>query len=40
MFTAGWFARYIGTFAGTTAGGMSAIQRNIIADRLLALPRR
>ena len=31
QFTAGWFTRYIGSFAGTIAGGTSEIQRNIIA---------
>ncbi|MGH3677257.1 MAG: hypothetical protein ACRDU5_16245 [Mycobacterium sp.] len=40
QFTAGWFARYIGSFAGTIAGGTSEIQRNIIGQRVLKLPAR
>jgi alkylation response protein AidB-like acyl-CoA dehydrogenase len=34
-----WFDRYLGTFSNTIAGGTSQIQRNIIAERILGLPR-
>ena len=34
-----WFDRYVRTFAATIAGGTSEIQRNIIAERILGLPR-
>jgi alkylation response protein AidB-like acyl-CoA dehydrogenase len=40
QFAAGWFTRYIGSFAGTIAGGTSEIQRNIIAQHVLKLPTR
>ncbi|MBB5915435.1 alkylation response protein AidB-like acyl-CoA dehydrogenase [Nocardia transvalensis] len=38
-YSAGWFERFARSFAGTIAGGTSEIQRTIIAERVLGLPR-
>jgi alkylation response protein AidB-like acyl-CoA dehydrogenase len=35
-----WLDSYLRTFGSTIAGGTSEIQRNIIAERVLGLPRR
>ncbi|TDC97944.1 acyl-CoA dehydrogenase family protein [Actinomadura sp. 7K507] len=37
--TGSWFERYARSFGGTIAGGTSEIQRDIIAERILGLPR-
>lgn len=34
-----WMMNYFRTFANTIAGGTSEIQRNIVAERILGLPR-
>jgi len=37
--TGSWATSYLRTFGGTIPGGTSEIQRNIIAERVLGLPR-
>ena len=38
-YNGGWFDQYLRSFAITIAGGTSEIQRNIIAEKVLGLPR-
>ena len=37
--TGNWMADYMNSFAWTIAGGSEEVQRNIIAERMLDMPR-
>ena len=39
METGNWMADFMNSYAWTIAGGSDEVQRNIIAERLLGMPR-